>query len=112
MLETELPRSRTPRGSASCKYADAMPDVPSPVSIEAEAPPGQLLAVREAFEQHGFAVEVVANYERNSAGELPWVVLVAVLSFNGFLKGLGETAGKDANEALKDWVLDVFAARQ
>jgi hypothetical protein len=67
--------------------------------------------VRDAFARHGFEVEVAPEIEFRGVG--PWVVSALVLApFSTFFSAMAAAAGKDAYEALKDWVRDVFASRQ
>ena len=90
-----------------------MPNIQSPVSVDAAASASEVATIKEAFARNGFDVEVEANLERRAAFVLPWIVQVAVLSpFVAFFKGFGEAAGRDAYEALRSWMHDVFAARE
>ncbi len=75
------------------------------VSLDDKAVPEEVEAVREAFRRYGFDPEVEASYLRKSAGLLPWLVAVVLLSpIRSFFDAFGEDAGHDAYGAVKAWV--------
>jgi hypothetical protein len=51
------------------------------------------------------------SYHRRSLGDHPWLVM-ASLPFVIFFKSFGEQAGKDAAEALREFLKRIFKARQ
>jgi hypothetical protein len=85
------------------------------VVIEASAPPGHAEAVEAAFRRAGFDVEVEDQLlESRGAGEaLPWLVQVGLaVPITAFFTAFASEAGKDAYQAVKTWVNEIWKARE
>ena len=89
------------------------------VAVDVAASPQEVVAVREAFARAGFSVEVNASivYRSTATEIIPWIVLVDLLIplptfMRSFVSEIAKEAAKDSYPTLKQWVLDVFAARK
>ena len=69
--------------------------------IEDKAGLEEAEAVRNAFAEAGFDVEVEARYGSKGVGVETWIVVVPVFSISAFFKAFLDEAAKDAYPALK-----------
>jgi hypothetical protein len=88
------------------------------VSLDTFALEWELELVEDAFARAGFTVEARANIERRSSFEwgaatLPWLVYVVLaVPVSAFFAGFGHAAGRDAWDAVKQWVRDIWEAHE
>lgn len=85
------------------------------VQLDKEAGADELKAVEAAFRRYGFDAEVEATWHRRpQTGNGPsWVIAAALgATFAQFFGGFFSAAGADAWMKLRDWVSDLYAARQ
>jgi hypothetical protein len=81
------------------------------VVIEYGVPDGRVEAVERALREAGIEATVDASYESRALGPLIWLVDVPLgAGLVAFFKALGEQAGKDAWEAMKQLVTNLLAA--
>jgi len=88
------------------------------VILESECSAADLTAVAEVFKAAGISAEVRAAYVRESAGDLPWIILVGLPLWAGgvflgaALQGAGDEAGRAGWRALMRLVRDLYEARK
>ena len=85
------------------------------ILLDAEALPHEVAAVEEVAQEEGLRAPVSASFFRNSLGDLPWVIfLLAPVSvfFSAFLTGVGQEAGRDAYQAVRRLVSQLYGARR
>jgi len=82
------------------------------VVIEYDVPDGRVEAVERALREAGIEATVDASYESRALGSLIWLVYVPLgTGLVAFFKAIGEQAGTDAWEAMKQLVTNLLAAR-
>ena len=86
-------------------------DTPFELDMEAGVTEAEKREVSEAFRSIGFEPGDVRLMERRGLGDYPWLVTVS-LPLAIFLKSFLEQAGKDAAEALRDFIKWIFKARE
>lgn len=88
------------------------------VVLESECTAADVDAVEAVFEAAGIPADVRAGYVRESAADLPWLVIifVSVWAAGTFVKaalqGAGDEAGRDAWRALMRLIKAIYEARQ
>jgi hypothetical protein len=83
------------------------------VVLDDAASPAEIARVAEVFRTYGFEVEPQPIYARRSAELLPWVLQVLLATpIAAFFASFGSEAGKDAYEAVKDWIEELWRARE
>ena len=98
-LRSILPRPHGPDGT------------PFELDMEAGATEAEKREVSQVFRSIGFEPGDVRLMERRGLGDYPWLVTVS-LPLAIFLKSFLEQAGKDAAEALRDFIKRIFKARE
>jgi hypothetical protein len=98
-LRSVLPPSHGPEGSAF------------ELDMEAGATEAEKHQVGELFRSIGFEPGDIGAMERRGLGDHPWLVMASA-SLAIFLKSFLEQAGKDAAEALRNFIKKIFEARQ
>lgn len=98
-LRSVLPRSCGPHGSLF------------ELDMEAGVTEAEKQKVSEAFRSIGFEPGDIRLMERRSLGDHPWLVMASA-SLVIFLKSFLEQAGKDAAEALREFIKRIFQSRQ
>jgi len=91
------------------------------ILMDATATPEEIEAVERIAPESGLAWDVRAAYERKSAGDLPWIVMLGVplaTMLAAFSKSYGETLGKHAADGtakaaadLRRWLVGLYDAR-
>ncbi len=81
------------------------------ISMDEEASAAEVEAVAAVFKRAGFDGPASASVGRRSLGDLPFVIYVSAPVYV-FLTAFASEAGKDAYASLKQFVLDVRAARR
>lgn len=81
------------------------------VLIEMEATAAEVEAVRRAFDEAGAPAIVRAGYGRNSAEQLPWVILLSA-PLAALVTGFLSKAGADGWDALKNLVQRIYKERR
>ena len=85
------------------------------ILLDMEASPKEVDAVTRVAQEEGIRGSVRAAFFRKSLGDLPWVIylLVPALVFSSaFLKGAGQEAGRDAYQALRKFISQLYDARR
>jgi hypothetical protein len=98
-LRSILPPPRGPDGS------------PFELYMEAGVTEAEKHEVSESFRLIGFEPGDIPLVERRGLGDYPWLVTVS-LPLAIFFKSFLEQAGKDAAEALRDFIKRIFKARE
>jgi hypothetical protein len=98
-LRSVLPRPHGPDGT------------PFKLDMEAGVTEAEKREVSQVFRSIGFEPGDVRLMERRGLGDYPWLVTVS-LPLAIFLKSFLEQAGKDAAEALRDFIKRIFKARE
>jgi hypothetical protein len=98
-LRSILPRPHGPDGT------------PFELDMEAGVTEAEKREVSEGFRSIGFEPGDIRLMERRGLGDYPWLVTVS-LPLAIFLKSFLEQAGKDAAEALRDFIKRIFKARE
>lgn len=88
------------------------------VILESECSDADLAAVDEVFEVAGLPADVHGAYVRESAGILPWVIIIGLPAWaigvfvKAALEGAGDEAGRDGWRALMHLVQALYEARK
>ena len=91
---------------------------PLDVVLESECTAADVDAVAAVFEAVGIPADVRPGYIRESAADLPWLVIIFVGIWAGgtfiraALQGAGDEAGRDAWRALMHIIKAIYEARQ
>lgn len=88
-----------------------MKSVSAQVVIDAGASADEIREVEAAFRSAGVGATVRAAYQRKGVADFSWIVL-ATLPLTAFFTALASEAGRDAYRALRQFVRNVFSARQ
>ena len=81
------------------------------VLIEAEASQAEVDLVQRVFDEAGAPAIVRAGYGRNSADQLPWIILVTA-PLAALVTGFLGKAGADGWDALRDLVVRIYQERR